>query len=147
MADETTVVAEETAAPKEYAQKILDIAENLVGLTILEANELVEVFKDKYGIEPAAGGGVVMAAAAPGAAEAEEEVEPDSWKVVLKSFGEKKIQVIKAVRAETSLALKEAKAVVEDVPSTIKENLDKEAAEKCVETLKEAGADAEIQPE
>ena len=86
-------------------------------------------------------------AAGGGAAEAEEAVEPSSYKVVLKGFGEKKIQVIKAVRAETSLALKEAKSVVEAAPSTIKEGLSKEDAAKCADTLTAAGADVAVEPE
>jgi large subunit ribosomal protein L7/L12 len=74
-------------------------------------------------------------------------VEPSSFKVVLKSFGDKKIQVIKAVRSQTSLALKEAKELVEGVPSNVKEGVSKEEAEKCAEALKEAGGEAEVQPE
>jgi large subunit ribosomal protein L7/L12 len=144
MADETAV-AEET---KEFSQDLLDMAEKLSGLTIMEANELVEIFKEKYGIEPAAGGAVMaMPAGGAGGAAAEEEEEASSYKVVLKGFGDKKIQVIKAVRSETTLALKEAKSVVEDAPSDIKEGLDKEEAERVAEVLNEAGGDAEVQPE
>lgn len=143
MADEAAV------AEKEYSQKLVDIAEQIVGLTILEANEMVELFKDKYGIEPAAGGAVMampMGAGA-GAAAAEEEEEASSYKVVLTSFGDNKIQVIKAVRAETTLALKEAKALVEGVPSDVKDGLDKEEAERIAGVLKEAGAEATVKAE
>jgi large subunit ribosomal protein L7/L12 len=144
MADETAV-AEET---KEFSQDLLDLAEKLSGLTIIEANEMVEIFKDKYGIEPAAGGAVMaMPQGGAGAGAEEEEEEAASYKVVLKGFGDNKIQVIKAVRSETTLALKEAKSVVEDAPSNIKEGLDKEEAERVAGVLEEAGGEAEAQPE
>jgi large subunit ribosomal protein L7/L12 len=90
---------------------------------------------------------MAMPGAGAGAGAAEEEEEASSYKVVLKGFGDNKIQVIKAVRSETTLALKEAKSVVEDAPSDIKEGLDKEEAERVAEVLKEAGGDAEAQPE
>jgi large subunit ribosomal protein L7/L12 len=136
-----------TAEGKEYSGKVREVLDSLSTFTLLELAELVDAFQEEFGIEAAVAAPV--AAAAPGggaAAEAEEEVEPTSFNVVLKSFGDKKIQVIKAVRAETSLALKEAKAVVEGVPSNIKEDVSKEDAEKCAEALREAGAEADVVP-
>jgi large subunit ribosomal protein L7/L12 len=142
MADEAAV-----AETKEYSEKILDLVDQVVNLTIMEANEFVEAMKEMHGIEPAAGGAVMAMPAGGGGAAAEEEEEASSYKVVLKGFGDNKIQVIKAVRSETTLALKEAKAVVEEAPSDIKEGLDKEEAERVAEVLKEAGGDAEVQAE
>ena len=127
-----------------YSEKIQEVLDKISEFTLLELSELVSAFEEKFGITAAAAP-VAVAAAAP--AEAEEAEEPSSYKVVLKNFGEKKIQVIKAVRAETSLALKEAKAVVEGVPSDIKTGLSKEEAEKTAAALTEAGAEAEVQAE
>ena len=131
-------VAEFTDATKELGDKI-------VGLTLKEAKELSDYLKDEHGIEPAAGGGVVMAA--PGAAggdagaAAEEQTEFD---VVLESFGDKKIGVIKVVRAATGLGLKEAKDLVEGVPGKVKEGVSKEDADKLKAELEEAGATVSI---
>ena len=139
--------ASETTVAAEYPAKVKEVLDKIGEFTLLELSELVSAFEDRFGITAAAP--VAVAAAAPGAAaaEAEEEVEPTSFKVVLTGYGDKKIQVIKAVRAVTNLMLKEAKSVVEDVPSTIKEGLAKEEAEKCVASLVEAGGEAEVQPE
>ena len=142
MAEETAV-----AEDKEYSKKVKDVLETLSGFTLLEVKELVDAFESELGITPAAASVAMAAMPAGGGAEAVEAEEPSSYKVVLKSFGANKIQVIKAVRAETGLALKEAKAVVEGVPSTIKESLSKEDAEKCVVVLTEAGGEAECQAE
>jgi len=131
---------------REFSEKVEQVLELISGFTLLELNELVEAFEERFGIEAAAVGPVV-AAGAGAAPEAEEEVEPTSFKVVLKSFGEKKIQVIKAVRSQTTLALKEAKDLVESAPTAVKEGLSKEEAEKCAETLSEAGGEAEVEPE
>lgn len=143
MSDASEVAVEE----KEYPEKVTKVLDTISEFTLLELSELVSAFEDRFGVIAAA----PMAAAAgmPGAgpAEAAEELEPTSFKVVLKSYGDQKIQVIKAVRATTNLALKEAKAVVEGVPSTIKEALSKEEAEQCAKTLSEAGAEAEVQPD
>jgi len=128
----------------EYCEKVQEVLEKISGFTLLELSELVSAFEDKFGITAAAAVPMAVAAAP---AEAEEEEEPASYKVVLKDFGDKKIQVIKAVRAETNLALKEAKAVVEGFPSEIKTGLSKEEAEKCAEVLKEAGAEAAVEAE
>jgi large subunit ribosomal protein L7/L12 len=144
MGDETAVAEQ----AQQFSEKLVEMAEQLVNLSILEANELVEIFREKYGIEPAAAAPVAMVAGAgAGAAAEEEEEEASSFKVVLKGFGDNKIQVIKAVRAVTSLALKEAKAVVEEAPSTIKEGLAKEEAEEVANSLRESGAEVDVQPE
>ncbi|NLW51206.1 MAG: 50S ribosomal protein L7/L12 [Candidatus Brocadiaceae bacterium] len=139
--------ATEATATAECPAKVQEVLDRISEFTLLELSELVSAFEKRFGITAAAP--VAMAAMAPGAAaaEAEEDAEPSSFKVVLKGFGDNKIQVIKAVRAVTNLMLKEAKAVVEEVPSTLKEGLSKEEAEKCVASLVEAGAEAEIQPE
>jgi len=132
---------------QEYSEKVREVLQKLSSFNLLELSELVSAFEKEFGIQAAAVAPVAAAPAGGGAEQAEEEVEPSSFKVVLKSFGEKKIQVIKAVRAQTTLALKEAKQIVESAPSTIKEGLPKEEAEKCAEALREAGAEAEVQPE
>ena len=103
------------------------LAEQLVALTLLEANELKNILKDDYGIEPAAGGAVMMAGPAGEAAAAEEE--KTEFDVILVSAGEKKINVIKEVRAITGLGLKEAKDLVEAGGKAVKEQASKEEAE------------------
>ena len=120
--------------------KIEKLAEDLVGLTLLEANELKNLLKDNYGIEPAAG--AVAVAAGPAVVEAvEEQTEFD---VILKSFGEKKINVIKEVRALTGLGLKEAKDLVEAGGKAVKEGVSKDEAEAVKKKLEEAGAEVEL---
>ncbi len=120
--------------------KIEKLAEDLVGLTLLEANELKNLLKDNYGIEPAAG--AVAVAAGPAVAEAvEEQTEFD---VILKSYGEKKINVIKEVRAFTGLGLKEAKDLVEAGGKAVKEGVSKDEAEAVKKKLEEAGAEVEL---
>ncbi len=115
------------------------LAESIVGLTLLEAQELKTILKDEYGIEPAAGGAVMMAAAEGGAAE-EEQTEFD---VVLKNAGASKINVIKEVRAITGLGLKEAKELVE-AGGKIKEGVSKDEAEEVKGKLEAAGAEVEV---
>jgi large subunit ribosomal protein L7/L12 len=118
------------------------LAEEIVGLTLLEAQELKTILKDEYGIEPAAGGAVMMAGPADaGSAAAEEQTEFD---VILKSFGESKINVIKEVRAITGLGLKEAKELVDGAPSTIKESVSKDEAEDIKKQIEEAGGSVEV---
>ena len=120
------------------------LAEQLVGLTLLEANELKNLLKDEYGIEPAAGGAVMMAGPAGGGdagAAAEEQTEFD---VILTSAGEKKINVIKEVRGITGLGLKEAKELVEGAPKPVKEAVSKEEAEELKTKLEAAGAGVEV---
>lgn len=116
------------------------LAEDIVGLTLLEAQELKTILKDEYGIEPAAGGAVMMAGPADGAAAEEEKTEFD---VVLKSHGASKIAVIKEVRALTGLGLKEAKTLVEE-NGKVKEAVSKEEAEDVKGKLEAVGAEAEI---
>ena len=120
--------------------KIEKLADEIVGLTLLEAVELKDVLKDKHGIEPAAG--AVVAVAGPVVAEAvEEQTEFD---VILKSYGEKKINVIKEVRALTGLGLKEAKDLVEAGGKVVKEAVTKDEAEAVRKKLEDAGAEVEL---
>ncbi len=116
------------------------LAEDIVGLTLLEAQELKTILKDEYGIEPAAGGAVVMAAAGDAGAAEEEKTEFD---VVLKSAGASKINVIKEVRAITGLGLKEAKTLVE-ANGKVKEAVSKDEAEDVKGKLEAAGAEVEV---
>ncbi|MFC6639377.1 MAG: 50S ribosomal protein L7/L12 [Sulfitobacter sp.] len=117
------------------------LAEEIVGLTLLEAQELKTILKDEYGIEPAAGGAVMMAGPADaGGAAAEEKTEFD---VVLKNAGASKINVIKEVRGITGLGLKEAKDLVE-AGGKIKEGVDKAEAEDIKGKLEAAGAEVEL---
>ncbi|MBL4805710.1 MAG: 50S ribosomal protein L7/L12 [Rhodobacteraceae bacterium] len=116
------------------------LADEIVGLTLLEAVELKNILKDEHGIEPAAGGAIVMAAADGGADAAEEK---DEFDVILVSPGDKKIAVIKEVRAITGLGLKEAKAVV-DAGGKVKEGVSKAEAEELKEKLEAAGATVEL---
>ncbi len=119
------------------------LAEEIVGLTLLEAQELKTILKDEYGIEPAAGGAVMMAGPAGGdaGAAAEEKTEFD---VILKSAGASKINVIKEVRAITGLGLKEAKELVEAGGKAVKEQVSKEEAEEIKGKLEAAGAEVEV---
>lgn len=116
------------------------MAEDIVGLTLLEAQELKTILKDEYGIEPAAGGAVMMAGPADGGAAEEEKTEFD---VVLKNAGASKINVIKEVRGITGLGLKEAKDLVE-AGGKIKEGVSKEEAEDVKGKLEAAGAEVEL---
>ncbi len=117
------------------------IAEELSGLTVIEAADLAKLLEEKWGVSAAAPVAAVVAAPAEGDAEAEEQ---DSFDVVLSSFGEKKINVIKEVRAITGLGLKEAKDLVESVPQPVKEAAAKEEAEQIKERLEGAGATVEL---
>ena len=118
------------------------LAEEIVGLTLLEAQELKTILKDEYGIEPAAGGAVMMAGPAAGAAEAAEE--KTEFDVILTGDGGKKIQVIKEVRAITGLGLTEAKALVEGAPKALKEGVNKAEAEDIKKKIEEAGGTVEV---
>ncbi|MDE0114314.1 MAG: 50S ribosomal protein L7/L12 [Albidovulum sp.] len=120
------------------------IAEEIVGLTLLEAQELKDILKDKYGIEPAAGGAVMMAAPAGGDQAAEEAAEQTEFNVVLKSFGQQKVSVIKEVRAITGLGLKDAKELVEAGGKAVKEAVSKEEANDIKEKLEAVGAEVEL---
>ena len=119
------------------------LAESIVGLTLLEAQELKTILKDEYGIEPAAGGAVMMAGPAGDAGGAAEE-EKTEFDVILKSAGGKKINVIKEVRGITGLGLKEAKELVEAGGKAVKEGVDKAEAEDIKKKLEDAGAEVEL---
>ena len=121
------------------------LAEEIVGLTLLEAQELKTILKDEYGIEPAAGGAVMVAGGgAGGDAGGAAAEEKDEFDVILKSAGDKKINVIKEVRAITGLGLKEAKELVEAGGKAVKEGAAKAEAEEIKKKLEEAGAEVEL---
>lgn len=122
------------------SEKIANIVEELKGLTLLEASELVKEIEEVFGVSAAGGGGMVMMA--PGAAaggEAEAAEEKTEFDVVLESFGDAKMAVLKVVRAVTGLGLKESKEIVESAPKAIKEGVGKEEAEEIKKKLEEAG--------
>ncbi|MGR3309356.1 MAG: 50S ribosomal protein L7/L12 [Candidatus Brocadiales bacterium] len=126
------------------AEKITQILDMVGGLTLIEASELVTEFEKKFGVSAAVATMPAPGAGA-GAAEAAAAVEEQTtFDVILKNFGANKIQVIKAVRAETSLGLKEAKALVDEAPKPVKEGVSKEDAEKVKKELEAAGATVEI---
>jgi large subunit ribosomal protein L7/L12 len=116
-------------------------AEQLVNLTVKEVNELATILKEEYGIEPAA---AAVAVAAGPAAAAEAAAEKDSFDVVLKAAGANKLQVVKAVKEQCGLGLKDAKDLVDGAPSTLKEGLAKADAEALKKALEEAGAEVEL---
>ena len=116
-------------------------AEQLVNLSVKEVNELAQILKDDYGIEPAAAAVAVAAGPAAGAAAEEEK---SAFDVVLKSAGASKLQVVKAVKEACGLGLKEAKDLVDGAPSTIKEGVAKAEAEALKKQLEEAGAEVEL---
>ncbi|MDV4146736.1 MULTISPECIES: 50S ribosomal protein L7/L12 [Shimia] len=120
------------------------LAEEIVGLTLLEAQELKTILKDEYGIEPAAGGAVMVAGAAGGDAGGAAEEEKTEFDVILKSAGASKINVIKEVRGITGLGLKEAKELVEAGGKAVKEGVSKEEAEDIKGKLEAAGAEVEV---
>ena len=122
------------------SEKITNILEEIKSLTIIELADLVKAVEEEFGVSAAAPVGVVAAGAAPAAA-VEEKTEFD---VVLKSFGAKKLDVIKAVREITGLGLKEAKEMVEGAPKTVKEGVSKDEAETVKKALEEAGAEVEV---
>ena len=121
---------------------VSDIVDQIEQLTVLELNDLVKTLEDKFGVSAAA----TVAVAAPGAADAAapEEEEKDAFDVVLTGFGDKKIQVIKVVRAITGLGLKEAKALVDGVPGALKEGVPKEEAGDIQKQIEEAGGTVEL---
>lgn len=135
-----------TATAPAPSPKIAQILDLVSGLTLLEAAELVKAFEQKFGVS-AAPVAVAAAAGAPApgaAAEAPKAEEKTTFTVVLKEAGANKIQVIKAVRAVTTLGLKEAKALVDGAPGTIKEGVSKEEAAKIKEEIEKAGGKVEI---
>jgi len=148
MADEQVKESQEQASEskpsgQKWSSDIKKLGDKIVALTLLQAKELGDYLKQEYGIEPAAGGAVVMAGpAAAGPVEAKEE--KTTFDVILKQFGDKKIQVIKEVRALTGLGLKEAKDLVEGAPKPVKQGLSKEDAEAARKQLEAAGAVVEL---
>jgi large subunit ribosomal protein L7/L12 len=126
---------------KKWSSEIKKLGDKIVGLTLMQAKELGDYLKEEYGIVPASAGAVMVAGPA---ASAEQAVEKSSFNVILKAFGDKKIQVIKEVRAITGLGLKEAKDLVDGVPKPVKEGISKADAEAVVKQLEAAGAVAEM---
>ncbi|SHJ08974.1 LSU ribosomal protein L12P [Mesonia phycicola] len=118
-----------------------DFAEQLVNLTVKEVNELADILKEEYGIEPAAAAVAVAAGGAGGADAAEEQTEFD---VILKSAGASKLAVVKLVKELTGLGLKDAKGLVDGAPSPVKEGVAKDEAEALKAQLEEAGAEVEL---
>jgi len=121
--------------------ELKDFAEQLVNLTVKEVNELADILKNEYGIEPAAAAVAVAGPAAGGEAAAEEQTEFD---VILTAAGQSKLAVVKLVKELTGLGLKEAKGLVDDAPSPIKEGVSKDEAEGLKKSLEEAGAEVEL---
>ncbi len=137
-------MADEQAA-KSWNSEVKALGDKIVSLTLMQAKELADYLKAEYGIEPAAGAAVMMAGPAAGAgAAAEKAEEKTSFDVVLKAAGDKKIQVIKEVRALTNLGLKEAKDLVEGAPKTVKEGVSKADAEAMKKQIESAGGTVEI---
>ena len=134
-----------STATVEFAEATKKLGDQIVGLTLKEAKELSDYLKDIHGIEPAAGGAVMVAGpAAGGGGGAEAPAAKTEFDVVLDGFGDNKISVIKVVRQATGLGLKEAKDLVEGVPSKIKEGLSDADAKKLKAELEAAGATASI---
>ncbi len=126
------------------SEKLDAIIESIAGLTVLELSELVKALEDKFGVTAAAP--MMMGAMPAAAAEAAAPEEPSSYDLVLKDFGAQKIGVIKVVKDQAGLGLKEAKDLVDKAPATIKEGLSKEEADKFKASLEEAGATVELKP-
>jgi large subunit ribosomal protein L7/L12 len=120
-----------------------DVIKFIENMSVLELSELVKELEEKFGVSAAAPVGVPMGAV-PGAAQAAPEEEKTEFDIILTGFGDKKIQVIKAVRELTTLGLKEAKDLVEGVPKPVKEGVSKEEAESGMKKIEEAGGSAEI---
>ncbi|MFN7733204.1 MAG: 50S ribosomal protein L7/L12 [Pirellula sp.] len=127
-----------------YAEDIKTLGEKIVGLTLKQAKELSDYLKDVHGIEAAAGGAVVMAAPADGGGAAAAPAVQTEFDVIMSSFGDKKLDVVKVVKNLTGLSLMDAKKLVEGVPAKIKEQVSKEDAEKIKAELTEAGATVEL---
>lgn len=126
------------------AKDLKKIAEELTGLTVLEVNELKNILKDEYGIEPAAAAVAVAGPAAGGDAGDGAADEKSEFDVILKDAGAQKVAVIKAVKEITGLGLGEAKAIVDGAPKAVKEKASKEEAEAAKKSLEEAGATVEL---
>ncbi len=132
-------------ATREFSAPTKDLGEKIIALTLKQAKELSDYLEEVHGIKPAAGGAVMMASPEGGAGgAAAAAAEKTEFDVVLEAIGDKKINVIKVVRSLTSLGLKEAKDLVEGVPSKVKEGISKEDAAKAKKELEEAGATVSI---
>ena len=139
------IVMSTAEATRQFSTVTQELGEKIVSLTLKEAKELSDYLEEVHGIKPAAGGAVMMAApAGDGGGAAAAKAEKTEFDVVLEGLGDKKLNVIKVVRAVTSLGLKEAKDLVEGVPAKIKEGLSKEDAEKLKKELEEAGGTVSI---
>jgi len=139
--------AEATESTREFSADTKELGDRIVGLTLKAAKELSDYLDEVHGIKPATGGAVMVAAgggAGGGEGGGEAAAEKTEFDVVLESFGDQKIGVIKVVRAATGLGLKEAKDLVEGAPSKVKEGISKEDAEKLQKELEEAGAKVSI---
>jgi large subunit ribosomal protein L7/L12 len=152
-AEQETKEAKETKETKEekkpkevksWSDEIKKLGDAIVKLTLMQAKELGDYLKEEYGIEPAAGGAIMMAGPAAGAGAAEAAPEKTMFDVILTVVGDKKIQVIKEVRALTALGLKEAKDLVEGAPKQVKTGVTKDEAEAAKKQLESAGATVEI---
>lgn len=128
-------------ATKEFSPLTQELGDKIADLTLKQAKELSDYLKDKYGIEPAAGGGVIVAAPADGPAAVVEQTEFD---VVLTGFGDKKLNVVKVVKNMTGASLMDSKKLVESVPATLKQGVSKEEAVKMKAELEEAGGSVEL---
>jgi large subunit ribosomal protein L7/L12 len=145
MTEEEAAATTETTETKEFEPEIAEIVDRIEKLNALKLGQLKEAIEDRFGVTAAAGGPIMAMPAADAGAAVEEE--PTEFDVFIKAIGDKKIQVIKEVRAITSLGLKEAKAAVDDSPDKpVKEKVTKEDAEKYQKLIEEAGATVEIKP-
>lgn len=132
------------AATLSFSDEIVEFADKIAGLTLKQAKELSDCLKEKYGIEPAAGGAVMMAGPMAGGPAVPEEVEKTEFDVVLTGFGDKKLNVVKVVKSITGASLMDAKKLVEAAPATLKQGVPKAEAEKMKAELEEAGASIEL---
>ena len=136
--------AEAVESTREFSTDTKELGDRIVGLTLKAAKELSDYLDEVHGIQPASSGAVMVAAAAGGDGDGEAAVEQTEFDVVLESFGDTKISVIKVVRSATGLGLKEAKDLVEGAPGKVKEGISKEDAEKLQKELEEAGAKVSV---
>ncbi|HPF37368.1 MAG TPA: 50S ribosomal protein L7/L12 [Phycisphaerae bacterium] len=132
------------APAKEFTAEVKDLGDKIVNLSVKDAQNLADYLKDTYGIEPAGGGAVMMAGPVGGGAAAEEADVPSVFDVILTDAGASKINVIKVIRAATGLGLKEAKEIADSAPKAVKEDLNKEDADKLKKELEEAGGKVDL---
>jgi large subunit ribosomal protein L7/L12 len=136
--------AEATESTREFSTDTKELGDRIVGLTLKAAKELSDYLDEVHDIQPASSGAVMVAAAAGGDGDGEAAAEKTEFDVVLESFGDTKISVIKVVRSATGLGLKEAKDLVEGAPGKVKEGISKDDAEKLQKELEEAGAKVSV---